>query len=86
VGSIGGSGAGGPASGRLHVSAVGLETGAAIPKARNTDDFADGISLTAVTGVQAAGSHDYAVDCNQTPLGAISYFDVGISAVAISPD
>jgi len=49
-------------------------------------DFGGGISLTAVTGVQAARSHDYAVDCNQTPLGAITYFDVGISAVALSPD
>ena len=43
--------------------------------------------LTAVTGVQTAGSHDYAVDCNQgAEFGAIQYFNVGITAVAISPD
>jgi hypothetical protein len=43
--------------------------------------------LTAVTPVQTAGSHDYAVDCNQSAeFGAIEYFDVGISAVALSAD
>ena len=53
----------------------------------DTDEFAQSVALTAVTGVQTAGSHDYAVDCNQTEgIGAIEYRDVGISAVALSPD
>jgi hypothetical protein len=53
-------------------------------------DFSVGtknFGLTAVTGVFPAGSHDFAVDCNQNEeFGAIQYFDMGISAVAISPN
>lgn len=53
----------------------------------NTHEFFENVALTAVTGVQAAGSHDYAVDCNQSEqIGAIDYVYAGISAVALSPD
>jgi hypothetical protein len=69
------------------------EVGRIVPNSRIeifAFDFSVGaknFGLTAVTGVFPAGSHDFAVDCNQeAEFGAIEYFDMGISAVAISPD
>jgi hypothetical protein len=41
--------------------------------------------LTGITGVLSAGSHDFAVDCDQTS-GGLNYFDVGLSAVQLSPN
>jgi hypothetical protein len=74
----------------LGVCELVSNAGRIVPNSKvdvDTDEFAQSVALTAVTGVQTAGSHDYAVDCNQIEgLGAIEYFDVGISAVAISPD
>jgi hypothetical protein len=49
-------------------------------------DYTENIGLTAVTGIQSAGNHDYAVACSQGAPGAIFYLQVGISAVGLSPD
>ncbi len=49
-------------------------------------DHIESVGLSAVTGVEAAGNHDYAVDCNQGVSGAIFYQEVGITAVALSAD
>jgi hypothetical protein len=38
-----------------------------------------------ITGVLAAGSHDFAIDCNETG-GGIYYWHAAITALAISPD
>jgi hypothetical protein len=65
------------------------EAGFIVPASKihlESKDLTEGISVTGVTGVQSAGSHDYAVDCSQGAPGAIFYRDVGISAVALSPD
>jgi hypothetical protein len=65
------------------------EVGRIVPNSKVvivTDDLGESVGLTAVTGVFPAGSHDFAVDCNQGGLGAIEYRNVSISAVAISPD
>jgi hypothetical protein len=48
-------------------------------------DATDSTGLVGITGVLGAGSHDFAVDCNQTSLD-IEFQNVGVAAVAISPD
>jgi hypothetical protein len=45
----------------------------------------DTLGITGITGVLAAGSHDFAIDCNETDPD-IRYLDQQITAVAISPD
>ena len=42
-------------------------------------------ALAGITGVLGAGSHDFAIDCNEAG-GETSFQYVGITAVAISPD
>jgi hypothetical protein len=53
----------------------------------STDDI-ETFGMTAVTGVQATGSHDYGVDCNEMSASshATHYREVGLSAVALSAD
>lgn len=45
----------------------------------------DHLGIAGITGVLAAGTHDFAIDCNETDPD-ILYTDAGITAVAISPD
>jgi hypothetical protein len=46
---------------------------------------ADGFALSGVTGVVGPGSVDFGVDCNNI-LRGMEYFEVGLTALAISPD
>jgi hypothetical protein len=48
---------------------------------QNTDSF----SLSAVTGVLGPGSVDVAIDCNNE-VGGMFYINLGLTALAISPD
>jgi hypothetical protein len=47
----------------------------------DTDSFA----LSGVTGVLGPGSVDFAIDCNNG-FGGVYYFNLGLTALAISPD
>src|SRR5436305_1331477 len=48
------------------------------------DNDSDSGGMVGITGVLAAGSHDFAADCYD--FGNTAFEDVGITAVAISPD
>ena len=52
-----------------------------------SSDSNDTFGMTFVTGVQAAGSHDYGVNCREfSSTYATFYRDIGVSAVALSAD
>ena len=50
----------------------------------NSHPDQDASGLTGVTGVLGAGSHDFAVDCEDA-TGGMEFGQVGITAVALSP-
>jgi hypothetical protein len=56
-----------------------------LPNSIITVDGGDDAALTGITGVETAGSHDYAIDCNQVNSD-VGYIQASLSAVAISPD
>ena len=45
----------------------------------------DASAITGITDVVGPGSVDFAVDCNEF-IGSINYYNIGLTAVAISPD